>query len=153
VWAVDPGRGGFRDLARRMRRFAEEAFVPCGVDMRFTAPEAGDLRLGDELRRHVYLVFKEAVNNAVRHSGCSRAEVSLEVDRHHLVLKVADDGRGFDPSDEVDGNGLANMRKRAAAIGAALDVQTGEGRGTTVRLSVPLRDGRLRRNGPPRIGG
>jgi ligand-binding sensor domain-containing protein/signal transduction histidine kinase len=139
VWAVNPGRDGLRDLTRRMRQFANEALVSGGVDVRFTGPEADDLRLGDELRRQVYLVFKEAVNNAVRHSGCTRVDVSLAVARDRLVLGVSDDGHGFDPLAEADGNGLINMRKRAAAVGAALDVRSGDGRGTTVTLSIPVR--------------
>jgi signal transduction histidine kinase len=149
VWAVNPGRDGFRDLARRMRQFANEACVPTGVEAAFSAPEADEVRLGDELRRHVYLVFKEAVHNAVRHSGCGRLEVALEVGRDRLVLTVSDDGHGFDPSEEADGNGLVNMRKRAAALGAALDVRSGEGSGTTVTLSVPIhREGRFLRRRP-----
>ena len=62
-----------RDLARRMRQFANDLCVPRGIHIGFTASEADDVRLGDELRRHVYLVFKEAINNAVRHSDCSRS--------------------------------------------------------------------------------
>jgi signal transduction histidine kinase/ligand-binding sensor domain-containing protein len=143
VWAVNPGRDGVLDLSRRMRQFANDAFAPTDVDVQFGASEVDEARLDDELRRHVYLIFKEAVTNAVRHSGCSRVEVSLAIDRRELRLTVADDGRGFDISEEADGNGLANMRKRAAAVGAALDVRSGEETGTTVTLTVPIARGRL----------
>ncbi len=154
VWAVSPGRDSFRDLVRRMRAFVNEAFVPRGVDVRFDAPEADDVKLGDELRRHVFLVFKEAVNNAVRHSACSSVDVSLRLEQRRLVLTVSDNGRGFDPSDDVDGNGLANMRKRAAAIGATLEVRSSDGCGTTITLSAPIGgENRFRRRAPPRIGG
>jgi signal transduction histidine kinase len=105
----------------------------------FSAPEEDALRLGHDLRRQLYLAFKECVNNAARHSGCARAEVALAVDGRRLVLEVADDGRGFDPSSARRGNGLANLRKRAAALGAGLDVRSEPGRGTRVVLSVPLR--------------
>ncbi len=138
VWAVNPGRDGVRDLGRRMRQFANDAFAASDVEVRFTAPETDEAKLDDELRRHVYLVFKEAVNNAVRHSGCSEVEVSLAIDRRELILKVADDGRGFDTSAEAEGNGLANMRKRALAVGATLDVRSSRERGTAIMLSVSL---------------
>ncbi len=153
VWAVDPGRDSVNDLTRRMRQFASEAFVARDTPLRFSAPEAVEAKLGDEQRRHIYLVFKEAVNNAVRHSGCGRADVTLGLDRGRLVLTISDDGRGFDTAAESCGNGLANMRKRAAAIGAALDVRSAEGRGTTITLSVPIRgESRFRRSDPPKIG-
>jgi signal transduction histidine kinase/ligand-binding sensor domain-containing protein len=150
VWAVNPLRDGVWDLARRMRQFANDAFAASDVDVRFSAPDAGEAKLDGDVRRQVYLVFKEAVNNAVRHSGCSAIEVTLAVGGRELKLTVADDGRGFDPSAESDGNGLASMRRRAAAIGARLDVRSAEGRGTTVALAVPAGRRRLRPAWPPR---
>lgn len=147
VWAVNPGRDSLRDLARRMRQFASDAFVPRGVALRFSVPETVDPKLGDDLRRQVYLVFKEAVSNAARHSGCAEAEVSLSIDGRAITLSVSDDGRGFDTSAEPDGNGLANMRRRAGAVGGALVVMSEVGRGTTVTLVVPLRGG-----APPKTG-
>jgi signal transduction histidine kinase len=143
VWAVDPRRDSFRDLVRRMRELSDEALTMRGVDVRFSAPESdGDLRLGHELRRQLYLIFKEAINNASRHSDCARADVAVELDGHRLVLEVSDDGRGFDPAAEADGNGLVNMRKRAEAMRARLEVRSAPGAGTTVRLEVPFRRGR-----------
>jgi signal transduction histidine kinase len=150
VWAVNPGRDGVRDLARRMRQFANDAFAASDVDVRLGAPDANEAKLEGDVRRQVYLVFKEAVNNAVRHSGCSAVEVTLAVDGRELTLTVADDGRGFDPTAESDGNGLASMRRRAAAIGAWLDVRSAEGRGTTVALAVAAGRRRLRPALPPR---
>jgi signal transduction histidine kinase/ligand-binding sensor domain-containing protein len=143
VWAVDPRRDSFRDLVRRMRELADEALTVRGVHVRFSAPEAdGELRFGHELRRQFYLIFKEALNNASRHSGCEQVEVAVELDRRGLALEVADDGRGFDPAAGTEGNGLVNMRRRAEAMGARLEVRSAPGTGTTVRLEVPFRRGR-----------
>jgi signal transduction histidine kinase len=142
VWAVDPKHDSFRDLVRRMRELADEALTVRGVDVRFSAPESdGELRLGHELRRQLYLIFKEAVNNASRHSGCTRAEIAVGLGHGGLALEVADDGRGFDPASESEGNGLVNMRRRAEAMGARLEVRSAPGEGTAVRLEVPMRRG------------
>jgi signal transduction histidine kinase len=150
VWAVNPRRDGVRDLARRMRQFANDAFATSDVDLRFRAPDVDAAKLDGDVRRQVYLVFKEAVNNAVRHSGCSAVDVTLAVDGRELTLTVADDGRGFDLSAESDGNGLASMRRRAAAMSARLDVRSAEGRGTAVTLAVPVGRRRRRPALPPR---
>lgn len=139
VWAISPERDSFRDLVRRMRELAGETLESSGVEVRFTAPEGdGDLRLGHDTRREVFLIFKEALANAARHAGCTRADVMVRLERRTLVLEIVDDGRGFDPSARPGGNGLANMRKRAAAVGGTLDVRSSPDAGTTVRLTVPL---------------
>jgi ligand-binding sensor domain-containing protein/two-component sensor histidine kinase len=139
VWAIDPNRDTFVDLSQRMRQYAEEVFLARGVELDFSAPEDVPLKLGHDLRRQLYLAFKEAVNNAARHSDCSRARVALHAEGGRLVLEVSDDGRGFDVATARRGNGLANLRKRAAALGAGLEVGSEPGRGTRVVLAVPLR--------------
>jgi two-component sensor histidine kinase len=149
VWAINPKKDSLDDMVSRMRRFAGEAFAARGVELEFRGPEhESALRLDHETRRELFLVFKEAVTNAVRHSGCARAEVELRVDGRRLVLAVSDDGRGFDPSAPSEGNGLESMRRRAGALGGTLDVDSGAAggaavrrtgdRGTRVRVSIPL---------------
>ena len=83
-------------------------------------------------------MLKESVNNAVKHSGCTQVAVSLRVAGGRLELVVRDDGQGFDPSAERDGNGLASMKRRAAELGGRLELESRPGGGTTVRLDVPL---------------
>jgi signal transduction histidine kinase len=138
VWAISPDRDGLNDLASRMREHAEEVFAANGKALTFTAPAIGrDLRLSVDTRRDVYLIFKEAVNNAARHSGCLRVHVSLRSDERGLILSVMDDGVGFDIASEDQGNGLASMRSRAERLGARFDISSRPGKGTTVQLEVP----------------
>ena len=138
VWAISPDRDGLNDLASRMREHAEEVFGANGQELTFTAPVIGrDMRLSVDTRRDVYLIFKEAVNNAARHSGCSRVHVSFQSDGIGLILSVADDGAGFDTGSEDQGNGLTSMRSRADRLGAKFDISSHPGGGTTVRLEVP----------------
>jgi signal transduction histidine kinase len=139
VWAINPERDNLLDLTRRMRRLAEEVFTARDIRLRFTAPEtAQELKLDVHLRRDLYLIFKEAVNNAARHSGCTRAEIELRVEEAQIHLTVSDDGRGFDPALASEGNGLHSMHNRAAALGGQLEVESGAGNGSRVRLRVPL---------------
>lgn len=138
VWAISPGRDGLNDLASKMREHAEELFSANGAALTFAAPAmAGDLRLSVETRRDVFLIFKEAVNNAARHSGCSHVNVSLQADAAALILSVVDDGAGFDTASADQGNGLASMRTRAGRLRAKLDIFSRPGKGTSVLLEIP----------------
>ena len=138
VWAVNPKKDHLQDLTRRMRLFADEAFFNHNIELQFSSDAASDVRIGAETRREVFLIFKEAVNNIIRHSGCSIAEAHLALDHRTLVLEVKDNGRGFDPEQIRAGEGLASIRRRAERIGAELEVVSEIGEGATVRLRAPL---------------
>ena len=142
VWAVNPGRDRLSDLSQRMRRHASDVLTAHGAGLSFEGPPPGrDVRLGPETRREVYLIFKEALNNVIRHSNCGSVRVTFLISAGALELSLWDDGRGFDPASNGDGNGLANMRRRAERLGGEFRVDSNEGRGTMVKLMAPL-DGR-----------
>lgn len=138
VWSINPKRDTLRDTMRRMRQHAEDVFAGRRVPLEFHAPEGDDrLRIPLDVRREFFLIFKEALNNAVRHSDCRKLRVDVEVNESGLHLRVADDGVGFDTATEAAGNGMASMRRRAERIGASLEVISASGHGTAVLLSVP----------------
>jgi signal transduction histidine kinase/ligand-binding sensor domain-containing protein len=139
VWAISPERDTLTDVVRKMRSHAEEVFEMRDISLALDLPDAAQpVKVGVDVRRDLYLVFKEAVNNVARHSGCTRVSIALRVDDSVLTLQVADDGLGFDPGAETDGNGLASMRRRAARLGGVLEVAARAGGGTTIGLAVPL---------------
>jgi signal transduction histidine kinase/ligand-binding sensor domain-containing protein len=138
VWAINPKRDTLRDTIRRMRQHAEEVFAGRGVPLDFHAPEGDErVRIPLDVRRDLVLIFKEALNNAVRHSECRKLRIDVDVDQSGLHLRVADDGVGFDTSTDSAGNGLTSMRRRAEKMGATLQVVSAPGHGTAVLLSVP----------------
>jgi signal transduction histidine kinase/ligand-binding sensor domain-containing protein len=139
IWAINPQRDSLIDLTRKMRQHAEEVFVQRGIELKFIAPDpAPDLKLGLDVRRNLYLVFKEAVNNAARHSDCARAEIELRVEEARLRLTISDNGRGFDPAARTEGNGLLSMRRRADDLGGELSLESSVGAGSRLRLTIPL---------------
>ncbi len=141
VWSIDPRRDHLHDLVLRMRQVSAELLELHGIAVTFHVPtaRASDLlRLAPDRRRHLFLVFKEAVANVARHAGARRAEVAIELRAGQLVLSIRDDGRGFDPRQEVQGHGLRGMRHRAAEMGARLEVDTSPGEGTTIRVEMDL---------------
>jgi signal transduction histidine kinase len=138
VWAINLQRDHLSDLTHRMRRFASDVFDTRGVDFSFHAPDDHhDIKVGADMRREVYLIFKESVNNAVRHSECTRADIAFLIKHGHLELLVSDDGKGFDMAGADEGNGLASKRQRAKRIGGELEIISTVGEGTTVKLIAP----------------
>ncbi|MGP4022857.1 GAF domain-containing sensor histidine kinase [Actinomadura sp. 3N407] len=97
--------------------------------------------LPEEHEAVAFRITQEALYNALRHAGARTVEVRLATEDGRAVLEVADDGSGFDASDSAEpqgGLGLESMRDRAYSIGGGLTIDAAPGRGTTVRLEVPL---------------
>jgi PAS domain S-box-containing protein len=148
VWAINPQKDHLHDLTQRMRRFASEIFTAADIDLEFRTPEADtDAPLGANLRREVFLIFKESVNNVVKHADAKSVEIEFTIENGVLILTLKDDGRGFDSdakNGEYDwqsskgGNGLPGMKKRAAELGGEFSVESKSGNGTIVALRIPL---------------
>jgi signal transduction histidine kinase/ligand-binding sensor domain-containing protein len=138
VWAINPAHDNLLDLTRRMRQLAEEVFTARDIRLKFAAPEdAHELKLEVHMRRDLYLIFKEAVNNAARHSGCTRAEIDVRVVGSQLNLTISDDGRGFDAMLASEGNGLRSMCNRARSLGGQLEIESSVGKGSRIWLRTP----------------
>jgi streptogramin lyase len=143
VWAIDPHRDAPAHLTKRMRRLASDLLPARGIELRFEASDAPNVHLHADVRREVFLVFKEALHNILRHGNASSVSVGVTVSPRDLRLVVSDDGRGFDTSEASDGHGLASMSRRARSLGGTLSVTSAPGRGTRLELKVPLPGGRL----------
>jgi len=139
VWAINPQKDHLNDLLGRMRRFAADMLTARSIEFQFLTPDAEkDVQLGANIRREVFLIFKESINNLVKHSGCSRVEVRFQIDEETLELTVSDNGNGFDTSAESDGHGLTSMKERAEGLGADIAIVSEAALGTTITLNVPL---------------
>ncbi len=144
VWAINPDRESLLDLTRKMRQHADEIFTLRDINLRFNAPGANEgLRLGVDVRRDLLLIFKEAVNNAARHSQCTDVKIDFRVEGPMLLLEIVDNGIGFDSSVESQGQGLRSMKRRAAALGGTLEINSQPGQETVVRVRLRLARARL----------
>jgi signal transduction histidine kinase len=138
VWAIDPERDQLGDLVHRMRRFASDVFSPQDIRLVFQSPaDEQDLQMGADLRRQIFLIFKESVHNVLRHSGATEVSIDFRVEHGWLNLKVTDNGRGFDFVPDHDGHGLRSMRERAQSVGGGIEVSSSP-QGTAVALRVPV---------------
>jgi len=139
VWAINPAKDHLSDLTGRMRRFAADMFTSRNIDFSFRGPDASeDRQLGANVRREVFLIFKESVNNIAKHAESARVGIEIRFEPDKLVLELEDDGKGFDPALLSDGHGLMSMRDRARGLSGELTIESQGGRGTKTILVVPL---------------
>jgi len=143
VWAINPKRDSVLEMTRKMREHAEDILVPSGIAVHFVTAESDlSYTVSMDVRRELFLIFKEAINNAARHAECRNVTVDLTASGRTLNITIEDDGKGFDRSLPELSNGLLNMRTRAKKIGGTLSVVSSPGNGT--KVSVVL-------NSAPRI--
>ncbi len=139
VWAIDPEQDRLGDLSHRMRRFANDLFASNGTCVRFRAPEAEqDPELDSEIRRQIFLIFKESLHNAARHSGCTEIDIDFRLQNGSLELVLRDNGKGFDMTKIQNGHGLASIEQRAKDLGGRATIDSAPQYGTTIRLWVPI---------------
>ena len=151
VWAVNPRYDTLEGLAGYLEKFAQDllaaADIRCRLDMPMGFPS---WRLTADVRHNLFLAFKEALHNVVKHSAASETYIRLAAGATSFELVVEDNGHGFTPgagkgavvegSDRLlSGNGLDNMARRLAEIRGRCDIQSAPGQGTKVIFTVPLK--------------
>ncbi|WP_293299207.1 ATP-binding protein [Pedobacter sp. UBA4863] len=136
IWSVNPKMDSMEQVVARMRAFGADITEYAGIKFEFdTDAKIIALPLTMEVRKNLYLIYKEAINNAVKYSNCKQINISLKSNREGCFeMDIVDNGNGFELDKAHDGNGIANMRHRAKAIGATLHISTETQRGTRIRL-------------------
>ena len=141
VWDLRSQELQKKDLPAALRdttkRLAAESNVETVVEV------AGLMRpLPVEVETNLLRIGQEAINNAVKHARANRIEVALNFDTRNVRLSVRDNGRGFDPREQIaDGHfGLLGMRERAEQIGGVLSIDSAPERGTQIAVEVPLNE-------------
>jgi signal transduction histidine kinase len=115
---------------------ARELSRRTGIKVNVTAEDVPDV-LPDEVRTCVYRLVQEALNNVTRHSGAKTAVITVRHDAGSLFLSVTDDGSGFDPT-RTRGLGMLGMEERVRQLGGRFEVQSAPGKGTTLRVALPM---------------
>jgi signal transduction histidine kinase/ligand-binding sensor domain-containing protein len=151
VWAVNPRHDTLESLASYLEKFAQDLLATAGIRCRLDLPlQFPEWRLTAEVRHNLFLAFKEALHNVVKHSTASEVHIRLAPQTASFKLAIEDNGRGFTPGtggknqpDDsariASGNGLENMARRLAEIHGRCDIQSAPGQGTKVIFTVPLK--------------
>lgn len=139
VWAIKPDNDTMQRLIARMREFATNVLEAKDMLIEFEADESlNNMKPDMEYRRDLFLLFKEAVNNAAKYSEGTKVKILIAPEFQKLKLVVADNGKGFDVKQADGGNGLGNMQRRAAALRGTIQILSEPGKGTTITLTSPL---------------
>ncbi|HEY2083571.1 MAG TPA: triple tyrosine motif-containing protein, partial [Verrucomicrobiae bacterium] len=147
VWAVNPENDTLNGLLEYIGHYADEFFENTSVNCRLELPvELPAFNLAAETRHNLFLVVKEALNNALKHSGATEVRVEVTVEKGQVQIRVEDNGCGFDMSNEAAhrGNGLDNMRKRIESLGGQFEIVSAPQQGTSLKTVLKLNAGQTR---------
>ncbi len=148
IWSVKPENDSLDRVASRMREFAAGILEAKKINfiIRFD-PDLEKFNLPLEVKNNMFMIFKEAVNNMAKYSQCTLAEIEMKVEGRKLMLKISDNGIGFDLLNKAEGarsgnasggNGLRNMHQRAVEVGGNFEMVSKPGQGTQVLVEMPM---------------
>ncbi|MGB3074783.1 MAG: two-component regulator propeller domain-containing protein, partial [Chitinophagales bacterium] len=139
VWSVNPNNDKLSNILIRMREYASDILEACNIELNISLDEeVKDFIIPMEKRKDFYLIFKEAVNNVAKYSKAVNAVIQLSREHGKMIMSITDDGHGFEVEKLRSGNGLVNMKERAKSIGGMLEITSEIGKGTSVRLEMPI---------------
>lgn len=139
VWAMNPRHDSLASLVSYFSLYADRFLSLANIAWRLEGPPGATDQVVDSRRRHqLFLAFKEALTNVVRHAGATEVRLNIHCDDDALRLSVADNGGGLTTgvrTEEMDG--VNNMRTRIEKLGGRFEIESAAGQGTTVRFTVP----------------
>ncbi|HDZ59110.1 MAG TPA: hypothetical protein ENH47_03435 [Ignavibacteriales bacterium] len=139
IWSINPENDRWETILPKFRRYASDLCESKNIKYEISIPASipgKDLSM--EKRHNFWLIFKEMVTNAVKHSGCSEMIIAITSDNKQLILNIKDNGKGFDPEKPTDRNGVKNIKSRSAATGGKVELNTIPGKGTEWKLVIQL---------------
>lgn len=137
VWLINPLNDSAEKLFERIQLFAVKMFAPLNIafTMDDTAPFK-NIPLSIEMRKNIFLIMKESINNAAKYSHCTQCNLQIAKAGKTFSVIFADNGKGFDDTIVIAGNGLKNMRHRAKEINAEVKITSASQKGTAVELKI-----------------
>lgn len=139
VWLTNPEHETLKKLAERLENYANDIAAAKNIKVKTSViANAQQNNLPFEICRNVYLICKEAINNAVKYSEASLLELTVKETDKGLEFSVQDNGKGFNAEMVKRGNGLDNMQKRAAEIGATLIIQSKHNEGSLLSMKIKI---------------
>lgn len=139
VWALNNNENSLDNLAARMYEYIGEYFEELPIKYQVQFPETiPSIRINNEIARNIFLSFKEAINNSAKHSGAEKLIIYLAINGDDLIIKITDDGKGFDLNNaKKSGNGLNNMKNRINSCGGAFHINSSD-KGTEIEFRFNL---------------
>jgi ligand-binding sensor domain-containing protein/two-component sensor histidine kinase len=134
VWFVNPKRDSLHDLIVRLKDSYSDLLSELGVSFRTNNIESiKNVKIPMDIRQNLFLIFKEGINNSIKHSNCKRINLEANLDGTSLSMTLHDDGSGIPSDINNSGNGLRNMKERAITLGGELQINSSSN-GTTIKF-------------------
>ena len=144
LWSLKPSNDNLYEILHRIRDFGGELFQDTNVDFVFTGTDEKwrNFRLPMDMSRNLIMIFKEAMNNALKYAGATSVSLDITLrNRNILQMVLKDNGRGFDQQTVKKGNGLINMSMRAGRLNGKLYIDSRMGKGTIISLTFRIPNG------------
>jgi signal transduction histidine kinase/ligand-binding sensor domain-containing protein len=145
VWTIKADNDNFETVINRLRAFSVDITETQHIELSFEVSNgAEDLSLSMKQRKNIYLIFKEAINNAVKYADASSICITIQVKDNILVMQAIDNGKGFSYKKEMNtseilgGNGIEGMFYRSKQINTELAIDSSNGKGTCIELRLHL---------------
>ncbi|MCX7611944.1 MAG: ATP-binding protein, partial [Ignavibacterium sp.] len=139
IWSINPDNDDWSVVLPKLRRYASDICESKGIKYLIDIPETFSIKsLRMEQRHDFWLLYKEILTNAVKHSECSTIEIKLFVDDANIHLEIKDDGVGFNPDLTPSNNGLKNINARVKSLGGTAELKSKLGEGTKWSIKFPL---------------
>jgi signal transduction histidine kinase len=137
VWFINPASDSLIDLIRKMTETSENMLKGKEYYFRHNIPDS-DLKITPEIKRGIYLIFKETLNNISKHSGADKININVSVENNYFIMLITDNGKGYDINSTYNGNGLNNIKSRAGELNAYLAVDSEPGKGSSLQLKLQM---------------
>ena len=144
VWVVNPSRDSLHDLILRLKDTYSELLNSLGISIKAKNLEKlNNVKLPMDVKQNLYLIFKEAINNSIKHGNCKHITLEANFRNDVLEISVTDDGKGFDisASSQKRTLGILGMKERSLGMGGEYIIESYPGKGTSVREIIPIEAG------------
>lgn len=139
VWMINTRNDRFENIIIRIRVLAGELLEAKNIDFELHFDERlNQLKMGMNERKNFYLIYKEGLNNIVKYSKCTKVWIDLSLNHSQVILRIKDNGIGYNQAEVSSGNGLINMQKRAEVLKGILNIESKPGIGTTLDLKFTI---------------
>ena len=137
VWFINPDHDNPHDAIVKMKEIAQTLLS--NIHYSIEVDEAAFAKITNlETRRNLYFIYKESLNNIVRHAKATHVQIRIERKSNGILLSIADNGIGFDHNGTSNGNGIGNISKRAVEMGAELKIHSSPNKGSEISLLLKI---------------
>lgn len=137
IWTINPKNDSFERIIFKLQSYMMNLCSGKSIQAHYSIDEEiRHFSFSMQERKNIYLLVKEAINNAVKYSGATNIYFSMQKERQWIKIEVKDDGKGFSSTEINEGNGIANMKARAKELDGSLVIDSLPGNGTSIQLQA-----------------